>query len=125
MKIPDQFESVGKRGFYRPISITTFEQAVDLVAAAAVYARTAGLVDLLVNVTGLTGFPPPSTFGRYALAVKWAESSGGVLRVAMVARAELIDPQKIGVLMAQNRGANVDVFTDEATALAWLDARLG
>jgi hypothetical protein len=43
----------------------------------------------------------------------------------MVARPELIDPEKIGVLMAQNRGATGDVFTTEAAALAWLDARSG
>ena len=41
----------------------------------------------------------------------------------MVARPELIDPEKIGVLMAQNRGASGDVFTTEAAALAWLDAQ--
>ena len=125
MKIPDHFEQIGKRGFYRPVAIVTFEQAVDMVAASVTHARSLGLVDMLANTTGLTGFSPPSTFGRYALAVKWAESTGGVLRVAMVARADLIDPQKIGVLMAQNRGANVDVFTTEAAALAWLDARTG
>ena len=45
--------------------------------------------------------------------------------MAIVARPELIDPQKIGVLMAQNRGATGDVFTTEAAALAWLDARSG
>ena len=47
------------------------------------------------------------------------------MRVALVARPELIDPQKIGVLMFQNRGGNGDVFTNEADAIAWLDARLG
>jgi hypothetical protein len=48
-----------------------------------------------------------------------------MLRVAMVARRELIDPQKIGVLMMQNRGGTGDVFATEAEALSWLDARLG
>jgi hypothetical protein len=41
-----------------------------------------------------------------------------------VARAEIIDPQKIGAMMAQNRGANGDVFTSEMDALAWLDTRI-
>jgi hypothetical protein len=57
--------------------------------------------------------------------VKWAESGGFGLTVAMVARSELIDPDKIGLLMAQNRGATGDVFATEAAALAWLDARSG
>jgi len=119
------FEQVGKRGFYRPIGNVTFERAVDLVAEAMRLARSLGLHDLLVNTTGFTGFPPPSIFARHALAVKWAESGGSGLIVAMVARADLIDPEKIGVLMAQNRGATGDVFSTEAAALAWLDARSG
>ncbi len=119
------FEQVGKRGFYRPIATVTFERAVDMVAEAMRTARTLGLSDLLVNTNGFIGFASPSIFGRHALAVKWAESAGSGLIVAMVVRPEFMDPEKIGVLMAQNRGATGDVFTTEAAALAWLDARSG
>ena len=125
MRAMKDFEQVGSRGFYRPIARVTFERAVDLVAEAMVTARELGLADLLVNTTGLTGFTPPSVFARYAMAGKWTQSAGAMLRVAMVARRELIDPQKIGVLMMQNRGGTGDVFATEAEALSWLDARLG
>ena len=124
MKTPDTFEIVGSRGFFRPVGVVTFEQALDMVAEAMLYARERGLTDLLASTLGLSGFQPPSTFARYALAVKWAEAAGGALRVALVARPEIIDPQKIGVLMAQNRGVNGDVFATEAAALEWLDARI-
>lgn len=124
MRAPDHFETIGTRGFYRPVATVTFEQALELVANAMVYARERGLIDLLADTTGLTGYPSPSTFARYSLAVRWAETAGGALRVAMVVRAENMDPQKIGVLMAQNRGVNGDVFLDEASALEWLDARI-
>jgi hypothetical protein len=124
MAAPENFEIVGSRGIYRPVGAVTFEQAVEMVAAAMSYARERGLTDLLASTHGLTGFQPPSTFARYALAVKWAEAAAGSLRVALVARPELIDSQKIGVLMAQNRGVNGDVFAHEADALAWLDARI-
>jgi len=125
MRAIKDFEQVGTRGFYRPIAQVSFEQAVDMVAQAIVGARDLGLVDMLVNTTGLTGFTPPSVFARYGMSTKWAQTAGSTLRVAMVARVELIDPQKIGVLMLQNRGGIGDVFTNEAEALAWLDARLG
>ena len=124
MNAPPFFEQVGSRGFYRPVAIVTFEQATEMVAESMRLARERGLVDLLANTHGLTGFATPSTFARYSLAVKWAESAGGALRVALVTRPEIIDPQKIGVLMAQNRGVNGDVFTNETDALAWLDARI-
>jgi hypothetical protein len=119
------FEQVGSRGFYRPVAQCSFEQAVELVAESMTTARDLGLSDLLVNTTGLTGYPPPSVFARYAMANRWTQSAGAMLRVALVARPELIDPQKIGVLMMQNRGGTGDVFASEAEALAWLDARLG
>ena len=119
----DNFEVVGKRAFYRPSGKVSFEQAVEMVGEAMKLARSLKLAGLMVNTNGLTGVTPPTIFARHALAVKWAESAGAHLHVAMVARAELIDPQKIGVLMAQNRGASGDVFLTEAAALAWLDSR--
>jgi hypothetical protein len=120
------FEQFGKRGFYRPIGNVTFERAVEMVAESLVLARSLGLADILVNTVGLTGFAPPSIFARHALALKWAESVGGSgLHAALVARPEVIDPEKIGVLMAQNRGVSGDVFTTEAAALAWLDSHTG
>src|SRR5688572_12134447 len=110
------FEIVGQRGFYRPSGKVSFEQAVELVAESMRTARTLGLSSLLINTLGFTGVAPPSIFGRHQLALKWAENAGPALHVAMVARAELIDPQKIGVIMAQNRGASGDVFTTESAA---------
>ncbi len=125
MRSMDHFEIAGSRGFYRPNAQVTFEQAVDMVAQAIQMARDLGLSDLLANTSGLTGFTPPSVFARYSMATKWAQSSGSNLRVALVARRELIDPQKIGILMLQNRGGSGDVFGNETEALAWLDSRLG
>jgi hypothetical protein len=117
----DGFEQIGTRGFYRPVGTVSFDRAVDMVAEAMQAARALGLADLLVNTQHLSGFPPPSIFARYELAVKWAKSAGGSLRVALVARPEIIDREKIGVLMAQNRGVRGDVFTSEPSAILWLD----
>ena len=125
MKTLKYFEQVGRRGFFRPVGVMNFDQAVEIVAEAMQHARSLELTDLLVNTSGLSGFPTPDVFARYSLANKWAQSAGATLRVAMVARVELIDPQKIGVLMAQNRGVSGDVFTTEAAAIAWLDSGTG
>jgi hypothetical protein len=40
----------------------------------------------------------------------------------MVARAEMIHPQKFGVLVAANLGLVSNIFTTEVEARAWLDA---
>src|SRR5262245_53507757 len=120
----EYFELIGSRAFYRPVQVVSFEQAIDMVADAMRTAREVGASDLLVNTIGLTGFSPPSVFARYSMATKWAQTAGASLRVALVARPELIDRQKIGVLMLQNRGGSGDVFINEAEALDWLNAGL-
>jgi hypothetical protein len=117
------FEIIGKRAFYRPTGKVSFEVAVDLVAESMRRARELDLRSILVNTSGFAITSPPSIFARHAMATKWAESAGSQLHVAMVARPELIDPDKIGVLMAQNPGVSADVFTSEVAALAWLDSR--
>ena len=122
MNTIENLEFVGKRAFYRPFATLTFERAVELASEAMRQARAQGCVDMLANLVGFTGFPSPSTIGRYSMALKWAESAGSSLRVAMVVRPEVMDPQKIGVLMAQNRGVNGDIFLTEIEALRWLDA---
>jgi hypothetical protein len=123
MSTIEHFEIVGKRGFYRPQGKASYDLAVEMVYEAIKHARSLGLASLLVNTTGLAGITPPTIFGRHALAVKWAEAAGSGLHVALVARPELVDPEKIGVVMAQNRGVSGDVFTTEVAAHAWLDSR--
>jgi hypothetical protein len=123
MQTLEHFEHIGSRGIYRPVGVVTFEQAVDLLVLAMQHARSLGLAELLMNAHGLSGFSSPSTFSRYSMAVRGAESGAGVLRLAIVVQAGLIDPQKIGVVMAQNRGLDSDVFSNETDAIKWLDSR--
>lgn len=118
------FETVATRGFYRPLGRVTFEQGVELVAHALLRARALGLEDIVVNITGLSGFESPGVFERYDMVTKWVKCVRTCLRVAFVAQPGFIDSQKIGMLIAQNRGLIADVFASEAAALAWLDARL-
>jgi hypothetical protein len=121
----ENFEHVGSRGFYRPTGVMTLEAAIEIVAIGIECARKLELDDLLVNVYGLSGFEVPSTFARYELAVRWAKAGSGVLRLAAVVRPDFIDREKIGMVMAQNRGLDADVFADEKTAINWLNARAG
>jgi hypothetical protein len=130
MPAPDPFvaapqfvERAGQRVFYRPAGNVTFEQGVDMVANAIRWARAQQAQDILVNIQGLHGVAHISTFMRYEFARRIAEVAGPV-RIAMVVAAEMIDPEKIGALVAQNRGVTGDVFSSEAAALAWLDARI-
>jgi hypothetical protein len=118
----DDFSLEGTRGIYRPVGRVSFEQTSTLVRAAIARARSSRLEELLVDTTALIGFPPPETVDRYFAVRDWASEAGGRLRLAIVARAEMIDPWKFGVTVAANRGLAGNIFTTEAEARAWLDA---
>lgn len=120
---PDHFEVVDGRGFFRPIGHMSLAAAAELVTVALAHARAHGIKDLLVNATGLTGFPPPSLSERYFIVENWARVARGAVRMAMVLRPEYIDPNKFGVTVAFNRRLIADVFEVEGPALAWLGSR--
>ena len=117
-------EQIGTRAYFRPTGVLTLAQGLALVAAAIRAARDLGVADMLVDTTGASGFASPNAFERYELGTSWADAAGPHLAVAFVIRPEMIDPQKLGAVVAQNRNAIVDVFGSEAEALAWLDARV-
>jgi len=112
----------GGRGFYRPVGSVSFDEAIALVRTAVAATRRNQAEDILVDTTALTGFPSPTTIQRFFAAVEWAAEAGGCLRLAMVARAEMIDPEKFGVTVARNRGLVSNIFTTETEARAWLAA---
>jgi hypothetical protein len=119
---PDGFEILGGRGLYRPAGTVTFDQLVGLVHDAIATARREGARGLLVNTCGLDGFATPDTAQRFFAVKAWAEAAGGVLRLAVVARPEMIDPHQFGVTVAANRGLVSNIFAREAEAIAWLDS---
>ncbi len=121
----DGFVLEGRRAVYRPVGSVSFDEVAALVRAAIAAARSNQARELLVDTTALTGFPSPDTSQRFLAVVKWAEEARGSVRLAMVARPEMIDPQKFGVAVATNRGLASNIFATEGEARAWLDDRPG
>jgi CheY-like chemotaxis protein len=117
---PDSFVVSEAHAHFRPAGSVSFETTVALVRAAIAAARRARVRDLLVDTTALVGFPSPDTFERFLAAVEWAEEAKGGVHLAMVARPEMIHPERFGVLVAANRGLVSNIFPTEAEARAWL-----
>jgi hypothetical protein len=122
MDLPVGFTIEQGRAFFRPSGSVTFDEAVALVLGAIEAACANQVRSLLVDSTALTGFRSPDTFQRFLAAVAWAEEASGRLRLSMVARPAMIDPNKFGVTVATNRGLECNIFTTEVEALAWLAA---
>ena len=105
---------------FRPSGQVSLERAIQLVRDAISTARERGVKKLLINIAELEGFEPPTISARYFFVREWAEASRGIVCIAIVARQELIDPQKFGVTAAANAGLAGNVFTSEQVALQWL-----
>lgn len=95
------------------------KEAAILAIADAIAARPvkAALVDI-------REVPGPYTFmDRYQLG-ELAGQHLTLVPIAVLALEEQTDEQRIGKLVATNRGANLEVFTDPAEARAWLQKYL-
>jgi len=114
LSLEDHYAACHPRGRF------TFDQTVAMIDEAIAYCRDNGVRGLLVDVTGVTGFLPPSTAERFAFASRWAATANGKVVVSIIAPPEMVDPDKIGVMVATNRGLRSDVFTAESEAIAWL-----
>lgn len=121
MSAPADFTVEGKRGYYRPRGEVTLETGIALLVAAAEYASSLGLGELMLSGLGFTGYSPPNILDRYQYAATLANVGAGNMRVAQVLPTDILDPQRFGVLVANNRGLETRAFTSEAEALAWLD----
>jgi hypothetical protein len=119
MSEPEDIELAGDLAFFRPIGQVSVEQAMQLVTSAIVFAKEQRIHKLLVDISGL-GFPSPDLAARYFCSREWARAASKELRLALVARPAVIDPERFGVTVARNSGLVADVFLSEEEALAWL-----
>lgn len=117
---PEHFEIVGDHAAFRPLGCVSLEEAVQAVSNGIAFAREQKIHKILVDIRGLDGFASPGLGSRYFFIQEWARLAAGRLSMAMVSRPELIDPEKIGVTMAQNAGLHSNIFASEEEALAWL-----
>ncbi len=120
MTVPVQIQREQQIGVYRLEGSMSMDQAIERSIAAIALARAQQLRKLLILAAGLELPALPTVLERYRLGERLAESAGGAFPVAVVTRAEYIDPQKFGVTVAMNRGTKTDVFDSEPAARAWL-----
>jgi hypothetical protein len=122
MSAPEYFKIMEGRAVFRPTGHVSLNQAVQMVVSAIANAREQNIRNLMTDLTALTGFASPSVPARYQLIKEGAQASGGFVRVAMVIRPEMMDPQKIGVLVGKHFGLVCNSFTTELEAVAWLQS---
>ena len=120
MKAPEHFEVMPDYCCYRLLGHGPLEEAAGKVIEVITYAREQGMRKLLIDTTKWTGHESPSTLDRYQWATAFSEAARAAVKLAMVVRPELMDPEKFEVTVARNRWLVGNVFDSEKEALAWL-----
>ena len=120
MKTPKQFEFMEGYCRYRLLGHGPLETAASKVIEVITFAREQGVRNLLIDTTGWTGHESPDTLQRFDVARAFAQAARSAVKLAMVVRPEMMDPDKFEVTVATNRGLIGNVFDSEKEALAWL-----
>lgn len=118
--LPERFEIGEGHAIHRPEGHVSFQEALELLSQAIIYCRENGIRRLLIDTTKLTGFPPPVTAERFSMGERLARDARAAVKVAMVARPELLDPSRFGMTVARNRGLFSNAFSSESEAWKWL-----
>ena len=95
-------------------------EAAIKVIEVLTFSRQEGIHNLLIDTTGWTGHQSPDTLERYQFAQVFADAAHAAVRLAMVVRPEMMDPEKFEVKVAKDLGFAGNVFDSEKDALAWL-----
>jgi len=100
--------------FLGRFSVPGFQRRAEAAAQAC---RDGGTGRLFVDASVYDVVP--TILERYELANHAVKVSAG-LRVAVLIAPAFLDPNKFGIMVAQNRGLTVDAFTDRQKAVDWL-----
>jgi hypothetical protein len=106
------FLEVRVEGLFSPNTIEDFIRSF----ASLILERKATRV--LADALRVTG--TPSTLDRYTFGTGLARIVPASVRLAMLARTEMADPQRLGSMVARNRGLAAEIFDDRDEAIQWL-----
>jgi hypothetical protein len=120
MNVPEHFEVLEGYCRCRLLGSGPLVEAANLVVGAIAFCRKQGHRRLLIDTTKWTGHPSPDTYERYMWAQAFAKASNAQVKLAMVLRPEMMDPEKFEVTVAANRGLKGNVFVSEMDASTWL-----
>ena len=119
-ELPERFEIGEGHAIHRPEGNVSFHEAGEVLSQGIVYCRENGIRRLLLDTTKLSGFGPIGTAERFAIGETLARAAMAAVKVAMVVRPELLDPELFGITVARNRGLFSNAFPSESEALKWL-----
>lgn len=93
-------------------------RAISLEAIA--HAREADVRRLLLDFTDAELSSAPTLTERFEIVREWAEAVPEPFTLAIAAREHVLDPDRIGLIMASRLGLQAHAFSDAVDALLWV-----
>jgi hypothetical protein len=115
----DHFDVMDGYVKFQLVGQTDLAVYIDLHKQAMEITRQHNLTKVMLDATQVTG-PFMNTIDRFRAATAVEKFWDRRIWLALVATAEQIAPDKIGVLSANNRGMRAGVFISETEAKTWL-----
>ena len=104
---------------------TTLATARDRVVDAMRAVQDQGIRRVAIDVSDATGLGVPHVATRMDVVREWAAASQPGLALAFVGPESLLDPQRIGLIVARGLGMVLEVFHVREDAVEWLRAQRG
>ena len=121
MELPEYLTLAPEFVAYRPRGGRTFAAWREAMLESLVWIARAGHRRVLADLGGIAFLDTPTTYDRFQLGERAAAAGAAAgVKIAVVGRAPVIDPEQFGVTVAVNRGLQAEAFRDEVAALAWL-----
>src|SRR6185503_13036003 len=116
MNAPEHFEAMEGYCRYRLSGQGPLAAAASKVVEVIAYSRDQKVRNLLIDTTNWTGHKSPDTWERFTWAQAFAEAARSTVKLALVVRPEMMDPEKFEVTVARNRELMGNVFDSEKDA---------
>jgi hypothetical protein len=120
MRKLEHFEPKKGYAMFRPVGEFSFDEMTHLMSQAILLCRRQKIGKLLIISTGVSEFHPPGISERYNHVEHIASDAASRVKIAHVASPEWVRLGKFDVMVAHNRGLDVENFHVESAALEWL-----
>ena len=111
-----------KEGYavFCPVGEFSFDEMAHLISRAVVRCRKQKIEKLLIISTGASGFQSAGIAEQYDYVEQIASDAASLVKIAHVANPIWIRSRDFRVMVAKNRGLELENFQAESAALEWL-----
>jgi hypothetical protein len=120
MRKLEHFESKKDYAVFRPVGEFSLDEMAHLISRAVVRCRRQKIGTLLIVSTGASGFHSAGIAEQYNFAEQIAAGAASLVKIAHVANPEWVRSREFRVMVAENRGLELENFNAESAALEWL-----